>query len=249
MEESESSAIRVEQLYLQFGESVLMRDLNFRVYSGEIFAIVGPSGCGKSTLLRSMVGLHPVRTGRVWYGETSFLEVEPAARRACQRRFGVLYQSGALWSSLTLAGNIALPLRYYTNYTEDQIRLIAAYKLSLVGLTGKEDAFPAELSGGMKKRGALARALALDPEILFLDEPQAGLDPATSNRLDRLILQLRDSLGTTLVMVSHELRSLYTIADRALFLDPHEGRASALGHPTELRDSPPNESVAGFFLS
>lgn len=244
-----TTAIRVEHLDLQFGETVLMRDLDFGIRKGEVFAIVGSSGCGKSTLMRAMIGLHPVRRGRVWYGETSFLEVEPSARRACQRRFGVLYQSGALWSSLTLADNIALPLRYYTNYTEKQIRLIASYKLSLVGLAGKEDVLPAELSGGMKKRGALARALALDPEILFFDEPQAGLDPATSSRLDQLILQLRDSLGTTLVLVSHELRSLYAIADRALFLDKEEGRATALAPPQQLRDEPPTAAVGAFFLS
>lgn len=238
--------LRVEGLDLQFGERVIQRDLGFTVAPGEIFAVVGGSGCGKSTLLRALLGLHPVKRGRIWHGKTDFRAANAATKRACLRRVGVSYQSGALWSSLSLAENIALPLRYFGEKDEAAIRETAERKLGLVGLDGWADALPAQLSGGMRKRAALARALTLDPPLLFLDEPQAGLDPVTARRLDDLILEVRDALGTGFVLVTHELRSLFRLADRLLFLDAEAGRATAMGAPEALRAEPPNEAVAAF---
>lgn len=238
--------LRVEGLDLQFGEQVIQAGLSFAVAPGEIFAVVGVSGCGKSTLLRALLGLHPVKRGRIWHGETDFLAATAATKRSCLRRVGVSYQSGALWSSLSLAENIALPLRYFGGLDEGAIRETAERKLGLVGLDGWADVLPAQLSGGMRKRAALARALTLDPPLLFFDEPQAGLDPVTARRLDDLILELRDSLGTGFVMVTHELRSLFRLADRLLFLDAEAGRATAMGVPEALRTEPPNEAVGAF---
>lgn len=241
-----AAPLRVEHLDLQFGERILQRGLEFTVERGEIFAVVGGSGCGKSTLLRAVLGLHPVKRGRVWHAGTDFLGAEPEARRALLRRVGVAYQGGALWSSLTLAENLALPMRYFLSEGEGVIRERVEQRLARVGLAGWEDVLPGRLSGGMRKRAALARALALDPELLFLDEPQAGLDPVTVRQLDELLLELRETLGMTFVVITHELRSLFRLADRLLFLDAAAGRATALGHPRELREVPPNQAIGAF---
>ena len=206
--------IIVRNLTMAYGSFVLMRDLNFIVRRGDIFIIMGGSGCGKSTLLRHLIGLKEPATGEIIYGDVNFTTRRPAKRERLLRRFGVLYQSGALWSSMTLAENVGLPLGEFTDLTPAQIREIAALKLALVGLKGFEDFYPSEISGGMQKRAGLARAMALDPEILFFDEPSAGLDPISSRLLDDLILELRDNLGATIVVVTHELASIFTIAQQ-----------------------------------
>jgi phospholipid/cholesterol/gamma-HCH transport system ATP-binding protein len=198
---------------MAFGDRVLMRDLDFEVRRGDIFFIIGGSGCGKSTLLRHLIGLHEPAQGEIWYGDLNFTAASDAERESIQRRFGILFQKGALWSSMTLAENVALPLEQFTPLAPTEIDEAAALKLALVGLGGFEDYLPSEISGGMQKRAGLARAIALDPDVLFFDEPSAGLDPVTSRLLDDLILSLRDSLGATVVIVSHELASIFAIAD------------------------------------
>ena len=230
-------AITVRDLTMAYGDFVLQHDLNFTIDSGDIFVIMGGSGCGKSTLLRHMIGLRRPAKGRVLYEDRSFWDAEPSERERLMRRFGVLYQSGALWSSMTLAENVALPLEQYTDLGPEEVREVASFKLALVGLAGFEDFYPSEISGGMQKRAGLARAMALDPEVLFFDEPSAGLDPISSRRLDDLILELRESLRATIVVVSHELASIFTIADNAVFLDAEERTQTAVGPPRELRDS------------
>ena len=204
---------------MAYGSFVIQHDLTFSIQPGEIFIIMGGSGCGKSTLLRHLIGLMPPAKGEVLYDGESFWAATPEDRERMMRRFGVLYQSGALWSSMTLAENVALPLGEYTDLSPREIREVVALKLALVGLAGFEDFYPAEISGGMRKRAGLARAMALDPDILFFDEPSAGLDPLSSRRLDDLILELRDSLGATVVVVTHELASIFTIGDNGVFLD------------------------------
>ncbi len=213
----------VDDLTMAYGSFVLQRDLTFTIDRGDIFIIMGGSGCGKSTLLRHLVGLKSPAQGRVLYDGVSFWDADAAgADGAIMRTFGVLYQSGALWSSMTLAENVALPLQNYTDLKPGQIREIAALKLALVGLAGFEDYYPSEISGGMQKRAGLARAMALDPEVLFFDEPSAGLDPISARLLDDLILELRDSLGTTIVVVTHELASIFAIGNNSVFLDPDD---------------------------
>jgi phospholipid/cholesterol/gamma-HCH transport system ATP-binding protein len=229
--------ITVRNLTMAFGSFVLMRDLNFTVKRGDVFVIMGGSGCGKSTLLRHLIGLIEPAKGEIWYGRENFTRAEPAVRQEMLRRFGVLYQSGALWSSMTLAENIGLPLGEYTDLTPAQIRELAALKLSLVGLKGFEDFFPSQISGGMQKRAGLARAMALDPEVLFFDEPSAGLDPISAKLLDDLILELRESLGATVVVVTHELASIFAIATNSVFLDVETRTMTALGSPKELLHS------------
>lgn len=246
MATTETVAISVDHVEMAFGDFVIQRDLNFRVHVGEIFIIMGDSGSGKSTLLRHLIGLQRPAKGEIRYGSTSFWGLSESERRRFSQNFGVLYQSGALWSSMTLAQNIALPLKEHTNYGASELAELASFKLSLVGLAGFEDYYPAEISGGMRKRAGLARAMALDPDILFFDEPSAGLDPISSRRLDDLILELRDSLGTTIVVVTHELASIYSIADNAVFVDAEARTQTALGNPKELRDCPPNEKVGEF---
>jgi len=237
----------VENLTMAYGDTLIQRDLNFNVRSGEVFAIVGSSGCGKSTLLRHLVGLHPPAGGRVLYGKHDLYDSDEATLAALRREFGVTYQAGALWSSLTVGENVMLPLQYFTSMDARQREQEARFKLALVSLSESFEAEPAALSGGMRKRAAIARALALDPALLFLDEPSAGLDPLTSSDLDQLILHLRDDLGTTIVMVSHELDSIYAVADRALFLDADSKTMTALGPPRELRQNGPSHVRA--FLS
>jgi len=231
---------------MAYDDFVIQRDLDFTVRRGEVFIIMGASGCGKTTLLKHMTGLKAPVEGDVLYAGQSFWNVEDEERDKLKRRFGVLFQSGALWSSMTLAENVALPLRLYTPLGEAEIRDIAAYKLSLVGLAGFEDYMPSEISGGMKKRGGLARAMALDPEILYFDEPSAGLDPLSARLLDELILELRATLGTTLVVVSHELASIFAIGDTAVFLDADAKTQLAVGNPRVLRDSSPDPRVRRF---
>src|SRR6516164_2005446 len=238
--------IIVRDLTMAYGSFVLMRDLNFIVRHGDIFIIMGGSGCGKSTLLRHLIGLIEPAKGEILYGKVNFTRADESQRAALLRRFGVLYQSGALWSSMTLAENVALPLSEFTDLTPSQLREIASLKLALVGLKGFEDFYPSQISGGMQKRAGLARAMALDPEILFFDEPSAGLDPISSRLLDDLILELRDSLGTTLVVVTHELASIFTIGNNSIFLDVDSRTITASGDPKELRDHSDNPAVRRF---
>ena len=238
--------IEIRNLTMAYGSFVVMRDINTKIKRGEIFIIMGGSGCGKSTLLRHMIGLKQPAQGDVFYDGTPFWESEDLARQEKLRSFGVLFQSGALWSSMTLAENIGLVLGEYTEYSPAEIRDIACLKLALVGLKGFEDYYPAEISGGMCKRAGLARALALDPDVLFFDEPSAGLDPISSRNLDELILQLRDSLGTTFVVVTHELASIFTIADNSVFLDANTRTMRAQGNPRELLKNSTDPAVREF---
>jgi len=238
--------ISVRGLTMAYGSFVLMRDLGFTVRRGSIFIIMGGSGSGKSTLLRHMIGLKEPAQGEIFYGEESFTRATSEERDRMLRRLGVLFQSGALFSSLTLAENIGLPLGEYTRLGPAEIREIASLKLALVGLRGFEDFYPAEISGGMQKRAGLARAMALDPEVLFFDEPSAGLDPISSRRLDELILEIRDNLGATIAIVTHELASIFTIGDDCVFLDPESRTMIATGHPRELRDHSDDPRVRTF---
>lgn len=238
--------ISVRGLTMAFGSFVVMSDLNFDVQSKDIFIIMGGSGCGKSTLLRHMIGLKEPKAGEVFYEGENFTSADPAERLAFIRRFGVMYQSGALWSSMTLAENIAMPLEEHTELKPKEILDLARYKLALVGLSGYEDYYPDQVSGGMNKRAGIARAMALDPEVLFLDEPGAGLDPLSSQRLDELILRLRDSLGSTFVIVTHELASIFAIANNSVFLDTDTRTQGATGDPKLLRDQSENETVRLF---
>ena len=243
---SAEAAITVRKVTMAFGSRVIQHDVSFTVARGEIFVIMGGSGCGKSTLLRTMIGLLRPAVGDIAYDGASFWDTGEEQRFAIQRRFGVLFQSGALWSSLTLAENVGLPLAQYTSLSAREIAAIVSLKLSLVGLGGFESFYPSEISGGMKKRAGLARAIALDPQILFFDEPSAGLDPLSSKRLDDLILELRSGLGATVVIVTHELASIFAIADNAVFLDAETRTAIAHGNPGQLLHSSPEAKVREF---
>src|SRR5215468_4096229 len=242
----QDARITVKDLTMAYGSFVIQHDLTFSIQPGEIFIIMGGSGCGKSTLLRHLIGLLSPAKGEVLYDGQNFWAAPPGERERMKRRFGVLYQSGALWSSMTLAENVALPLGEYTGLSPGEIRDVVSLKLALVGLAGFEDFYPAEISGGMRKRAGLARAMALDPDILFFDEPSAGLDPISSRRLDDLILELRASLGATMVVVTHELASIFAIADTAVFLDAETRTMIALGNPKKLRDESPEAKVRAF---
>ena len=237
--------IRVRDLTLAYGEKLVMQGLNFEVRPGEILVLMGGSGCGKSTLLRALIGLQPAASGSIRYGELDLAEAGEGELEQLRRRFGVAFQAGALWSSMTVGENVMLPLRESTAMSDQEIATVARFKLALVGLDGAFELMPSDLSGGMKKRAAIARAMALDPPLLYLDEPSAGLDPLTSARLDELILQLRDHLGTTVVLVSHELDSIFAVADRALFLDAKEKTMTALDSPQALLEHGP-QSVREF---
>jgi len=238
--------VSVQDLTMAYGDFVIQHDLNFTIRRGEIFIVMGGSGCGKTTLLQHMIGLKVPARGRVLFDGTSYWESPPEVQQRIKRSFGMSFQSGALWSSLTLAENVALPLGEYTDLGATEIAEIVSLKLSLVGLAGFEEFYPAEISGGMHKRAALARAMALDPEILFFDEPSAGLDPISSRRLDDLIMQLRDSLGTTIVVVTHELPSIFTIGNNSVFLDSEARTITASGDPKILRDESPDPRVRAF---
>src|SRR5213593_10834 len=230
----EATKIEIQNLTMAYGSYLVMRDITARVKRGSIFVIMGNSGSGKSTLLRHMIGLQRPVQGEVLYDGTRFWAMDEETRRAQLRKCGVLFQSGALWSSMTLAENVALPLIEYTDWSANDVKDIVRLKLALVGLSGFEDYYPAQISGGMRTRAGLARAMALDPEILFLDEPSAGLDPIISRNLDQLILELRDSLGATIVVVTHELASIFRIADDSIFLDADTKTMRAQGNPSEL---------------
>lgn len=243
---SSDAKIDVHGLSMGYGDTTVMSDVTFRVCSGDVFAIMGGSGCGKSTLLRHLIGLHTPRAGAIYYDGKRFDDQEPRARAASMRSFGVLYQSGALWSSMTLAENVALPLQEYSRLTPTEVDELARLKLGLVGLDGFGDFRPDEVSGGMRKRAGLARAIALDPEILFFDEPSAGLDPFTSRQLDDLILELRESLGATVVIVTHELASIFAVANDGIFLDAETRMPLAQGNPAQLRDHSPEARVRAF---
>src|SRR6202142_4155984 len=233
--EKSAPHIVVQDLTAAYDSIVILHDLTFTVNRGDIFIIMGASGGGKSTVLRSLVGLLRPAKGDIFYDGMRFWSAGQEEQKKIMRKFGVLYQSGALWSSLTLAENVALPIQQYTDLGPRQIGEIVSLKLSLVGLSGFEDFYPSEISGGMKKRAGLARAMALDPEILFFDEPSAGLDPVSAHLLDELILELRASLGATIVVVTHELASIFAIADRALFLDAATRSVGGLGKPKLMR--------------
>ena len=243
---STEAKIEVRGLDMGYGSFILMRDLNFTVNRGDIFIIMGGSGCGKSTLLKILFGLKEPIRGQVLYGDMSLWEADPSERGKFMRRFGILYQQGALWSSLTLAENVALPLQLYTKMSPSQIREIVSLKMALVGLAGFEEFNPSEISGGMRKRAGLARAMALDPDILFFDEPSAGLDPVSAKLLDDLILELRESLGTTIVVVTHELASIFAIANNSVYLDVETRTMTASGDPKKLLAESKDPTVRRF---
>jgi len=240
--------IEVRGLTMTYGDFVIQKNLNFTVRRGDIFIVMGGSGCGKSTLLKVMIGLKTPAVGDVLYSGEGFWASELARQEELKRKFGTLFQAGALWSSMTLAENVALPLKQYTRLNDAEIRELCAYKLALVGLAGFEDFYPSEISGGMKKRAGLARAMAMDPDILFFDEPSAGLDPLSAKLLDDLILELRDSLGTTVVIVTHELASIFAIGNNSVFLDPITKTQLATGDPKDLRDHSPDFGVRNFLM-
>jgi phospholipid/cholesterol/gamma-HCH transport system ATP-binding protein len=231
---------------MAYGSFVLQRDLNFDVNRGDVFIIMGGSGCGKSTLLRHMLGLKEPAKGEVWYGDENFTTASDERRGEILEKVGVTYQTGGLWSSMTLAENVGVPLGEYTDLTPDEINEVASLKLALVGLRGFEEYYPSQISGGMQKRAGLARAIALDPEVLFFDEPSAGLDPISSRLLDDLILQLRDDLGATVVIVTHELASIFAIGSNSVFLDAKTRTMIAQGDPNYLRDHAENPEVRRF---
>ncbi len=243
---SRETHIRVVDLTMAYGDFVIQRDLNFTINRNDVFIIMGGSGCGKSTLLKHLIGLKFPGKGDIWFDDINFWKAPPQEREILKRRFGVLFQSGALWSSMTLEENITLPLSEYTNLSGREMREIASLKLALVGLAGFEQFYPAEISGGMRKRASLARAIALDPEVLFFDEPSAGLDPISSRRLDELILEIRDSLGATIVVVTHELASIFAIGNNSVFLDNESRTIIARGDPKMLRDKSENIKVRAF---
>jgi len=225
--------IEVRGLSMAYGDFVVQRDLDFTVNQGDIFVVMGGNGCGKTTLMRALVGLQKPAAGSVFYSGEDFWNAGAETQQRLKRRLGILFQGGALWSSLTLAENVALPIAEYTGLPPARVDEIVAFKLALVGLAGCEDLYPAELSGGMKKRAGLARAMALDPEILVIDEPSSGLDPLTARRLDELIMELRDSLGTTIVVVTHELASILSIGNNSVYLDSESRTMIATGHPQD----------------
>ena len=225
--------IEVRELSIGYGDFVVQHDIDFVVNKGDIFVIMGGNGCGKTTLMRALIGLQRPMHGTVLYSGEDFWGASEEDRQRLKKRLGVLFQSGALWSSLTLADNVALPIAEYTDLSQARIDEIVSFKLALVGLAGFEDFYPSELSGGMKKRASLARAMALDPDILVIDEPSSGLDPLTAKRLDELIVELRDSLGTTVVVVTHDLASILAIGDNSVYLDADTHTMIATGHPQD----------------
>lgn len=241
-----SVQIKAVNLTVGYDNYILLKDVHFEVKKSDVFIIMGGSGSGKSSLLRVLTGLMPPKTGQVFIDGFNFTKAPQNERDLLMQKCGILYQSGALFSSMTLAENIALPLQQYSAFSKETIRELVSLKLSLVGLAGFEDFYPSEISGGMKKRAGLARALALDPEIVYFDEPSAGLDPISSRALDDLILDINQSLGTTIVVVTHELSSIFAIGNNSIFLDPATKSISGYGHPKELLKNPPNETIYKF---
>ncbi len=238
--------IHIDQLTMAYGSNLIQRDLDFDVYRGDVFVIMGGSGCGKSTLLKHMIGLYPPARGEILYNGRSFNRANEQEQFEMRRGWGITYQTGGLFSAMTLAQNTALPLQQYTALSPAEIDDIVAYKLALVGLGGYQDYYPSEISGGMQKRAGLARAIALDPEILFFDEPSAGLDPISSQLLDELILEMQESLGATVVIVTHELASIFAIASNSVFLDAETKTMIDYGDPKILRQQSEHEKVRKF---
>ena len=238
--------IRVRGLEMSYRSFVVMHDLNFTINRGDIFIVMGGSGSGKSTLLNHLVGLMEPAHGEILYDDVSLWDAGPEELERLKRRFGTLFQSGALWSSMTLAENVALPLEQYTTLPPAQIRELVSFKLALVGLAGFEEFYPSEISGGMMKRAGLARAMALDPDLLFFDEPSSGLDPVSARLLDDLIIDLRDSLGTTIVVVTHELASIFAIGTNSIFLDAEKKTMTASGHPKLLLEESQDPKLISF---
>ncbi len=232
--EDKSPHIIIKDLTMAYGDFVVMHDLTFTINRGDIFIVMGGSGCGKSTMMNILIGLKPPAKGQVFYEDVDFWGSDHDTRDRIIRNAGVLYQGGALWSSMTLEENVALPLEQYTDLGAGEIRDVVELKLALVGLAGFEEFYPSEISGGMQKRAGIARAMALDPEVLFFDEPSAGLDPVSARRLDDLILQLSESLGTTMVVVTHELASIFAIGNNSVFLDASIRTMTATGNPNKL---------------
>lgn len=243
---TETIQIKAENLTIGYGDFVLMKEINFAVKQGDIFIIMGGSGCGKSSLLRVLTGLMPAQSGTICIDGKNFSAAGEQEKSKIMQKCGILYQSGALFSSMTLAENIAMPLQQYTNYSSRLIKELVSWKLALVGLRGFDDFYPSEISGGMKKRAGLARALALDPEIVYCDEPSAGLDPVSSKLLDDLILDINRSLGTTFVVVTHELSSIFAIGSNAIFLDAETKTIGGYGNPKQMLQNPPSAKVLEF---
>lgn len=238
--------ISAHNLSIGYGSFVLLKNISFDIKKGSVFVIMGGSGCGKSSLLRVLTGLTPPLSGSVFIDGKNLITASAQEKNKLMRQAGILYQNGALFSSMTLAENIALPLQQYTNYSSDTIQELVSLKLNLVGLAGFEEFYPSEISGGMKKRAGLARALALDPDIVYFDEPSAGLDPLSSKRLDDLILNINKTLGTTIVVVTHELSSIFSIGTDSVFLDAETHSITARGNPEELLKNPPNKTIFEF---
>lgn len=243
---SPDAVISARDLTMAYGSRLIQQHVSFDVMRGDIFVIMGGSGCGKSTLLKHLLGLIEPADGSIFYGDKNFTQATSAERQQLRRNWGITYQSGGLISAMTLAENVTLPLEQYTNYTPDEIKEVVALKLALVGLDGYQGFLPADISGGMRKRAALARAIALDPDILFFDEPSAGLDPISSRRLDDLILQIKESTGASVVMVTHELPSIFAIANNAIYLDADSKHMIDSGNPLSMRDHSEHAVVRQF---
>ncbi len=242
----QKNMIEVSDLSFGYGDFMLMKNISFSVKEHDIFVIMGGSGCGKSTLLHILTGLKKAAGGRIKIDGKNLWMPDQSLRKDIMTNCGILYQSGALFSSMTLAENIALPLQQYTEYSSKLIQELVSLKLALVGLAGFENFYPSEISGGMNKRAGLARALALDPKIVYCDEPSAGLDPISSHLLDDLFLEINQSLGTTFVIVSHELPSIFAVANNSIYLDAETKSIKGSGNPRELLQNPPNEKVKEF---
>lgn len=238
--------IKVENLTISYGENILLNNINFEIQEKDIFIIMGPSGCGKTTLLNTLTGLKTPSTGKIFVDRFDFLSCDEKKKDLIMKKCGILYQSGALFSSMTIEENVALPLQQWTNYSTNEIKDLVDLKLSFVGLSGFEKFYPSEISGGMKKRAGFARALALDPQIVYFDEPSAGLDPINSKKLDELILQINENLGTTIVIITHDLNSIFNIGTNSIFLDNETKKIIGYGKPTELLKNTKNKKIIDF---